>query len=241
MKTIKLIVEYDGTEFSGWQLQPERRTVQGEIESALESLTGEQIRVVGSGRTDAGVHALGQVVSFRSNRDLPVSAFRDGLNSYLPDDVRVLSAEIVSDSFDARRDAIRRTYRYIFSKRERVIGRNYSWYPGSRLDLRKLKRVSRNLLGEKDFSSFCKNDDDCTTRVFTIKWREMEEEIHFEISAVRFLHNMIRIILGTLLEVNRGRITPKRFKEIIDYRDRTMAGPTIPPHGLYLLRVEYNK
>ena len=242
MRTFKLTLEYDGTLFSGWQVQPNRRTVQNELETKLKELTKEDIRVTGSGRTDAGVHALGQVASFQTNGKLPVTAFAKGLNSILPDDIHILNAEEVHNSFDARRDAIKRTYQYTILKKQSVINRYYSWYPHMNLDLTAMNKASKFLLGNHDFSSFCKTDPDIKdymTLVYTAKWLESENHLLFEISAIRYFRHMIRVIIGTLIKVGNGTITPERFGEILSAGDRRFAGKTAPPHGLCLVRVEY--
>jgi tRNA pseudouridine38-40 synthase len=242
LKTIKLVLEYDGTPFSGWQVQLEQKTIQEEVETALEKITKEKIRIVGAGRTDAGVHALGQTASFNTEKDLPLSAYEKGLNSLLPREIRVLQAEEMYSGFDARRDAVSRTYRYVISKAERAIGHQYAWFPNFHFNIRPMKQASKYLKGEHSFRSFCKGNekgDDCISKVFHVHWEETNREIKFEITAIRFFHNMIRIIMGTLMEVGRGEMLPSQFKTILEGKDRTLAGPTVPPHGLFLVRVVY--
>ncbi len=242
MLNIKLTVEYDGSDFSGWQVQPDQRTVQGEIEKALRTLTHRKIRIIGAGRTDAGVHALGQAVNFKCQDNLPLSAFEKGLDGLLPEDIHIIAAEEAVKSFNARRDAVSRVYRYVLSRKPRAVGRQYAWYPGMKFLLEPMEYASKFLLGEHDFTSFCKSDgehENFVSRVLKIKWSVREEEIHFEITAVRFFHKMIRIIVGTLLEVGRGKISPENFREILAARDRTQAGPTVPPQGLFLVKVNY--
>jgi tRNA pseudouridine38-40 synthase len=243
LKTIKLTIEYDGSPFSGWQVQPKHRTVQEEIETALKKITKETIRITGSGRTDSGVHALGQVASFQIKKDMPISAYEKGLNTVLPKTIRILRAEAVHFNFDARRDAVSRTYRYILSKYERAIGYQYNWFPDFQFNINVMKKASVYLKGEHSFRSFCRDDgerSDCISHVFRIRWEEREQEIQFEITAVRFFHNMIRIIVGTLLEVGRGKMTLQQFRNLINQKDRTLAGPTVPPNGLFLVRVDYS-
>ena len=206
-------------------------------------LTEEKIKITAAGRTDAGVHALGQVVSFETNCSLPVSAFSKGLNRFLPEDVQVREAEEKKEKFNARKDAVSRTYQYVISTRPRVVGRRYSWYPESSFLLEPMVTASKYLKGEHNYASFCKQSSEGyfgnISTVYSVEWRTVEDMIIFEISAVRFLHNMIRIIIGTLLEVGRSKITPEEFKDILDACDRKLAGPTAPPQGLYLLSVEY--
>ncbi len=242
MQNIKLILEFDGTEFAGWQIQPEQRTVQDEIEKALLQLCGESIRITGAGRTDSGVHALGMVANFKTTKRLPMSAYEKGLNTLLPSDIQIHSAECVPDSFDARRSAIKRVYRYCISKTEKAVGRQYAWHPRGAYDLELMKEASNALVGAYDFDAFSKYSkdvDDYSSEVFDVTWHDLDDEIRFEISAIRFFHNMIRIIMGTLMEVGFGKITVEQFKDILISKDRSLTGPTIPPHGLFLLRVEY--
>lgn len=242
-RCIKLLIEYEGTEFAGWQIQPKMRTVQEEIEKGLYRLTGTKITVTAAGRTDAGVHALEQVVSFQTDSQLSMVAFYKGLNRYLPEDLRVNEAEEKSENFNARRDAVARTYRYIIATKQKIIGRRFCWYPQFNFLLDPIRKASKYLKGEHNYTSFCKknkeeNYDNIST-VHTIKWKIQEDDIIFEITAKRFFHNMVRIIVGTLLEVGRGRWTPQDFKNILEARNRKLAGPTAPPQGLFLVKVHY--
>lgn len=242
LRTYKLHLEYDGTDFAGWQIQPSARTVQNEIEKALESLTGKKIRIMGSGRTDAGVHALDQVISFPCDKDLPLQAFTSGLNALTPRDICFTRAEIAPSEFNARRSAKSRAYTYRFYKRRRAIGRHYGWCPGFTFDLNQLKELSRLLLGIHDWTSFSRSAPDIQNpkaEVFRAEWLESQEEILFQIEASRFFHHMVRIILGTLLEVGRGKMSPAQFESLFADLNRDNAGPTIPPQGLYLIRVNY--
>jgi len=241
-KCVKLTLSYDGTDFCGWQVQPKLRTVQGEIENALATLTREHIRITGSGRTDTGVHALGQVAHFKIQKDLPIQAFKEGLNQELSRDVQILDAEFVSENFHARRDAIQRTYRYVLATKSRVIGRQYAWFPKTSFCLEPMKEASKCLLGEHDFTSFSKANEDAkfpVSHVYDISWDTKDEEIHFTITAIRFFHNMIRIIIGTLMEVGRSKMTTDQFCDILNAKDRNLAGTTAPPHGLFLVEVTY--
>ena len=242
MRMIKLTLEYDGSNFSGWQIQPNCRTVQGEIEKALRSLVDDDVSLIGSGRTDAGVHALGQVASFRTQSEIPLSAFMGGLNGFLPEDVKVIQADEAGELFHARRDAVRRTYRYAICRKFRVLGRQYGWYPRVRFAINPMKKAAACLMGEHDFTSFCKANGEnksFVSRVLNVKWDISEDEIRFEITATHFFHNMIRIIIGTLLEVGQDKMSIEKFRQILEARDRSQAGPTAPPHGLVLVKVDY--
>ncbi len=242
MTNIRLDIEFDGTEFAGWQIQPNQRTVQEEIEKGLFKLTSETIRITGAGRTDSGVHALGMVANFKSDKTLPVKAYENGLNTLIPNDIYIKSARFVEDTFDARRCAIRRSYCYRIAKSPRAVGRQYAWYPRGPFELGKMKEASEYLVGEHDFDAFSKYSEDIKTYksiVYQVQWKATIDEIWFEISAVRFFHHMIRIITGTLFEVGQGRMSVFDFKKVLDSKDRSLAGPTIPPHGLFLTKVEY--
>lgn len=241
-QVLKLIVEYDGTDFYGWQIQPDLRTVQGELEQALCSLTQQKIRIVGSGRTDTGVHALGQVVSFLYDGHLKTDVFQKGLNAMLPCDIRVLKAERAQEGFHARKHAIRRTYRYIIAKTERAIGRQYAWYPSYRFDLAPMKKAAQFLLGEHHWDAFAKPRPDCrdlASTVYEVQWQNLEKDIFFIITASRFFHSMIRLIIGTLMDVGRGLKTPDQFRDILISKDLSQAGAKAPACGLSLLAVEY--
>ena len=242
MRNLKLTIEYDGTDFCGWQYQPDDRTVQGEIEAALRQLTGTPHRLLGAGRTDAGVHATGQVASFKTETDWTPQAFHKGLNATLPRDVRILDVQEMDLAFNPRYDATRRVYRYRLARRPLAVGRRYAWAPRLPFDLEPMKVAARGLVGEHDFRAFAKTGDKYgrfDSVVYDVRWFEDDPLIVFEIEAIRYFHNMIRIIMGTLMEVGRGRMAPEDFKHILDTGDRGRAGETAPPHGLCLHRVIY--
>ena len=244
MRTLKLLIEYDGTGFCGWQYQPEQRTVQGELEKAVLKLTREESRVHGSGRTDSGVHALGQTAHIRTNSLHSCDIFYKGLNRFLARDVRIIGVEEAADTFDSRRDALRRRYRYVISRRPRAVGRQYAWCPREEFSLSAMKEAASSLIGDHDFTSFCKQGDaqgSCRTIVYDITWNEEHGLIFFEIEAIRYLHNMIRIVIGTLLEVGRGKMSCSSFQRLLEERNRCLAGQTAPAHGLFLLGVDYQQ
>jgi tRNA pseudouridine38-40 synthase len=242
VRNIKLTLEYDGTDFCGWQYQPQQRSVQGELESALGRLTQQKVVVTAAGRTDAGVHALGQVANFHTTSALPMQVFLRGTNALLPYDVRVLDAEEVPDSFSARYSASSRTYRYVISENLRAIGRHYAWHQPAALDIGAMQEAAAALQGDHDFESFCQAGaglDHYRCLVHHAEWREAGDEFIFEICANRFVHNMVRIIVGTCVEVGRGALTPRAIADILSAQDRRSAGRTAPAHGLFLLRVVY--
>ncbi|MBN1350661.1 tRNA pseudouridine(38-40) synthase TruA [candidate division KSB1 bacterium] len=242
MRNIKLIVEYDGTRYCGWQIQPGEPTVQAELEKAVEKFLQQKLPVIGAGRTDSGVHALGQVASFRTDKAYPPEIIAKALNRFLPLDIRVLDVADVPLEFNPRFDAIKRRYRYHISLKRHAINRFYSWYCKYPLDLQKMKSASQMIIGEHDFTSFCKASPDVAHYrciVESITWSEMKDSICMEIVANRFLHNMVRIIVGTLVEVGRGSLTAQDVRDILEKRDRNRAGRTIPARGLFLVDVEY--
>jgi tRNA pseudouridine38-40 synthase len=241
-RCFKLVLEYDGSDFAGWQIQPNARTVQGELESALKNLTREEIRVTGAGRTDAGVHALGQVASFYSANRFEPGELRRALNANLPRDVRVREASNPGTPFDARRDARKRTYRYVISRTEPAVGRQYVYFPRRRFGVEPMILASECLVGLHRWDAFSRRDREeerYESEVHSIRWESEGDRVAFEITAVRFFHNMVRILVGTLLEVGWGRRNAEQFREILEKRDRTLAGPTAPPRGLFLVRVDY--
>jgi len=242
MRNIKLILEYDGTDFCGWQLQPKDRTVQGVLENSLKQLLQESSTTHASGRTDAGVHALGQVANFKTESKLSLESIQNGVNSYLPADVRVLSVEEVGEAFHSRYDAVKRTYRYIVEKRAKAVGRHYSWFCKYELDISKIRQASECLIGKHSFEAFAKLNEEerhYLCNVESVKWEENEENLSFTISANRFLHHMVRIILGTLIDVGRGKLFPGDVQDILTSMDRKRAGSVAPAHGLFFVRVDY--
>lgn len=242
MRNIRLTLEYDGTAFSGWQFQPGRRTVQGVLEEKLSALLKERVPVIGSGRTDAGVHALGQAANFKTGRDVPLKAFREGLNRLLPNDVAVLKASEASAGFHARFDAKRRLYRFQIITARSPVRERFAWYVKYGLDFGVLERTAGKILGRHDFTSFSSSQaevENYTVDVRKAKWRAKGDTLTFEIEADRFLHNMVRILVGTMVDMARGKMDPGSFTDILKAKDRKRAGRTAPPQGLFLVRVAY--
>ena len=241
-RNIKLIIEYDGSQFSGWQWQPNVRTVQGELQSSLKKILQQNIKLIGSGRTDVGVHALGQVANFHTGKALDIENIVNGVNSTTGWDVQILHAEEVDSSFHSRYDAKLRYYRYVISKQRKAIGRQYAWVFEQKLDIEAIHKGSTYFLGEHDFKSFCQTQTDATnfiSNVYSLEWQENDQKIVMEICANRFLHNMVRVIVGTLIEVGRNKIDPENIQKILLAQDRFAAGMTAPAQGLFLVRIEY--
>jgi len=244
LKNIKIILEYDGTGFSGWQFQPRQRTLQGTLEDAIKATTGEELRVTASGRTDAGVHAYGQAVNFKTESNLDERAWLGALNHYLPRQMRVQGVEEVGPDFSARFDAKGKQYDYIIINRAvpSPIHRKYAWHVGIPLDFEAMEAAARELVGEHDFTSLRATDCDSNTPIRELRSLEVirdGDRIRLSLKAGGFLRHMVRNIAGTLVEVGRGRFSPEDMKTILEARDRTKAGPTAPPQGLYLVKVEY--
>ncbi len=242
MRNIKLTIEYDGTDFCGWQIQVDDRTVQAEVERSLSMLTDSKVRLAAAGRTDSGVHALAQVASFKTESNLPLDVFVRGGNSRLPRDVRIVSAEEAPAGFSARYSAKSRLYRYVVAKKQKAIGRQYAWYYWNPLDVRKMNDACAAILGVRDFQSFCQAKADVDHYLCDVRyafWRETKDDLVFEIRANRFLHNMVRILVGTMVEIGDNTLRSSSMPRILAAKDRSAAGATAPAHGLFLLDVEY--
>ena len=242
MAVYRLILTYDGSEFHGWQRQPGMRTVQGEIERALAIVCREPVPVQGAGRTDAGVHALGQCASFAASDEIPMNRLLGSLRSLLPEDVRPLELHRAPDDFNARFSASARFYLYRLGLTPCPPMRGIRWEPPFRLDIGAMSAALPALRAGEDFTSFCTAEaaakgSRCAIRTLVLE--QEGDELRLRIGADRFLHNMVRVVVGTLVEVGRGRWRPERVGEILAGRDRGLAGPTAPPQGLFLERVEY--
>jgi len=242
---VKLVLEYDGTRYVGWQVQPNGPSVQAEVERALHTLRKAPVRVTGAGRTDAGVHALGQVASFPEERPLPLGAYLKGMNALLPEDVAVRAASLEPDGFDARRDALGKRYRYRIQNLETraPLGRGTAWQIFRRLDVEAMRAAARPLVGRHDFAAFRAADCESHHAVRDLSRLEVLGESRGEIQVVAqataFVKHMVRNLVGTLVEVGLGGERPEWVAEVLASRDRARAGPTAPPHGLCLEEVFY--
>ena len=244
MKRIGLIVAYDGTNYCGWQVQPNGITIQGELNRCLSELLGEEIETIGASRTDAGVHAMGNVAVFDTNTRIPGEKISYALNQRLPEDVRIqLSEEMPLDFHPRYCDSVK-TYEYrILNRRFPVpTERLYSYFYHYKLDVEKMRAATSYLIGRHDFASFCGSGAQVKSTVRTIRSIEIEryeDMITIRISGEGFLYNMVRIIAGTLIEIGNGQYPPERMKKILDARDREYAGPTAPARGLTLLGIQF--
>jgi len=241
----RMVVEYDGTEYCGWQVQPDQPSVQGALEQALATILGETVRIEAAGRTDAGVHAHGQVVAFSTGRERDLFALQRGLNALCAPGITVRVIAPADDSFDPRRDARRRTYQYAIDNRPwpSPFRRRYAWHVPKPLDVDSMRAAAALLVGEHDFRSFQAADCDADSpvrQVFRSEIADRDRELVYTIAATAFLRHMVRNVVGTLVEVGRGERTVKQFGDLLAARDRRLAGATAPPHGLSLVRVEYD-
>ena len=245
MKNIKLTIEYDGKDFNGWQKQPDKLNIQGTIEQAIERITGEKVDLNASGRTDAGVHAIGQVANFKTNYELPIEKWPLALNANIKKSIVIKSAEEVEERFHSRLSCKRKTYRYVInnSKYGTAIYRYLETHIPQKLDIEKMQQAVKHFEGEHDFKAFKASGTSSKSSVRTIYKAEVlqmpDERIYIELTGSGFLYNMVRIISGTLVDVGLGKIEPDAIPSIIDSKQREMAGKTLPPNGLYLLNVEY--
>lgn len=247
MRNVKCVVEYDGTRYAGFQKQPDQPTIQGELEKALSTLLGTKVEVTGAGRTDAGVHAWAQVVNFDALSDMICFKMRWSANGILPNDIVIKTCEDVDRGFDARRDAKARVYKYFILNRlyPSAFFAPYSHFLARKLNVTAMREAAQCLAGTHDFSAYCATDGS-NGNVRTIKSIDIfheddiaEDMISIYVEGESFLHNMVRIIAGTLLEVGLGNMEPERVDLVLQSLDRTQAGPTAPASGLVLVEVKY--
>ena len=244
MRRIKLIVAYDGTEYSGWQIQPEAPTIEMYLDKAIHGLTGENVHVTGASRTDAGVHAYGNVAVFDTESTIPGDRFTFALNRFLPDSIVIQDSWEVAGDFHPRHCNTRKTYEY------RILNtavpfpqkRNFTWHVAGSIDIKKMREAAAYIVGEHDFKSFCcvKTQAESTVRtIYSLEILQEGNEIIIRIKGNGFLYNMVRIITGTLIQVGKGRFEPEYVKQMLEAKDRTVAGQTAPPQGLTLVGIEY--
>jgi tRNA pseudouridine38-40 synthase len=249
MRYLKLTVGYDGTAYVGWQVQPNGDSIQANLESAWLGITGETIRITASGRTDAGVHALGQVCSLATESELPEATLVRGLNAKLPDDIVIYKVEPAPADFHAIRDAVSKCYRYQIQHGSipDPFQRHYVWHMWPKLNVDAMQRAAATLVGKHDFASFQAQGAATKTTVRTIGQLEIKpieqgifQFLHIEIEADGFLYNMVRNIVGTLIDIGADRKPVGWMQEVLDQRDRNQAGQTAPPHALFLVNVNYD-
>jgi len=245
MRNIKIIIEYEGTNYFGWQKQPKGPTIQETIENALENITGEKIFLSGSGRTDSGVHARGQVASFNTESKIKAAKLQMGLNSSLPRDITIIDAQDVDKDFHAQFSAKSKLYTYNILNRTHpsALLRKRSWYVPQQLDIDQMKKAAEFLVGEHDFKAFAQSGAEVKTTIRTVLSVGIEQAnkdiLEFNIEATGFLKRMVRLAVGTLVQVGKGRITPLDFSEILDSGEKTKFVYAAPAHGLYLEEVRY--
>lgn len=243
MRNIKITIQYNGKNYCGWQKQNNSPGIQGTIEKAIFDITREEVKITGSGRTDAGVHALGQVANFKINSQIPVDRIPNALNAKLPKDISIVKAEEVDEDFHSRYSAKKKTYRYqIYNSLYRSpIYADISYPVKYDLDIDKMKKEAKSLIGTYDFKGFMSSGSsviDTVRTIYNIEVSKSEDLIIIEIEGNGFLYNMVRIIAGTLVDIGRGRIT-ENMSTIIKSKSRSMAGHTAPAHGLFLKKVDY--
>lgn len=241
-RTLRLLIEYQGTDFAGWQIQAQGRTVQGELARCLQTLLREPVVPVGAGRTDAGTHALGQVAHLHTHSELPAERLHRGLNGLLPPDIAVHAVEEAPADFHARYSARGKRYRYRLRTAKSALDRQLVWSLYQHLDLEPMARAAAYLAGTHQFAACCNQDplpDHFLCHIAECGWTGDGTELAFEIEGNRFLRHMVRILVGTMVEIGRGRRPPEDMARLLESTDRTQAGPTAPAQGLCLLRVNY--
>lgn len=246
MRNIKLTIEYDGKDFNGWQKQPNKLNIQGEIERAIECITGEKVELIASGRTDAGVHSLGQIANFKTEGKLPIEKFAVAINSQVKNSIRIIKAEEVEENFHSRYNCKQKTYRYIINNSSygSAVYRNLEYHMPIKLNIEKMKKAIKYFEGEHDFKAFKSSGTSSKSSVriiYKAELKQLEDRIIIELTGNGFLYNMVRIIAGTLVDVGLNKIDPDSIPTIIENGDRTKAGKTLPPQGLYLVKVDYTK
>lgn len=243
MRNIKITMQYDGSKYCGWQKQPDSLGIQGTIEQAIYEITKENVKIIGSGRTDAGVHALGQVANFKINSLIPVQKIPNALNAKLPKDISIVKSEEVDEEFHSRYNAKGKRYRYLIynSEYRSPLYKNISYHVKYDIDFEKMCEEAKELIGTHDFYGFMSSGSsvkDTVRTIYDVSLKKQEDLIIFEVEGNGFLYNMVRIIVGTLVDIGRGRIK-EGMCEVINAKSRTKCGHTAPAHGLFLKKVDY--
>jgi tRNA pseudouridine38-40 synthase len=242
MFNYKITIQYDGTQYAGWQIQENATTIQEVISNSIKQILQEEINLIGAGRTDAGVHALGQVANFDVSRELDLFKFKYSLNSVLPDDISIMTIESVDEKFHARFSAKKRSYIYLISNQKSPFFEHYSYTLFSDFNQDKLNELSSALIGTQDFTSFCKINTEVQNKiceVYEARWRRQKNLFIFCIEANRFLYGMVRAIVGSLLKAYSSEEGMNYLKNIFIQKDRSAAADAVPPKGLFLYKVKY--
>jgi len=242
MFNYKLTLQYDGTKYAGWQIQENALSIQEVIKSSIQQIIQEDVNLIGAGRTDAGVHALGQVANFTPNKELDLHRFKYSLNSVLPDDISINSIEPTGENFHARFSAKKRSYIYLISNQKSPFYNRYSYDYYSELNSEKLNNISSVLIGSKDFTSFSKNNPEVQNKnceVFEARWRKQKNLFIFYIEANRFLYGMVRAIVGTLLKAHSSENPIDYMEKIFEKKSRDAAADAVPAKGLFLYKIRY--
>jgi len=244
MRNLKLTIEYDGTNFNGWQIQKDKRTVQEEIQFALSKILKEEVIIVGSGRTDAGVHALGQIANFKTEKTIKPQELLFAINTLLPVDIVVTNVEEEDKEFNARNSAKKKHYRYVVNngKFQSALNAYREYHFKYFLDVDAMQMAANDIIGEHNFKAFCASGSavkDYTRTIYLLKINRLGDRVIIDIVGNGFLYNMVRIIVGTLLDIGSGKLDICVMKNMLDTGDRTLGGRTVGPEGLYLVDVEY--
>ncbi len=244
MNNFKLTIQYDGTDFSGWQIQKNAPSVQAEIQNKISMIVNEEIKLTGSGRTDAGVHALGQVANFKTEKELELRKFTHSLNSVLPEAIAISNVEKVNEDFHPRFDAVRRSYLYFFINKKSPFYFKYSVYAPYLFEfsVEKLNEISQMILGERDFTSFSikkSETENKVCKIYSARWRKEKDFLIFYVEANRFLHGMVRALTGTITNIANKNEPPENILKILKAKNREAAFESFPAKGLFLYKVKY--
>jgi len=244
MFNYKIKIAYDGTNYSGWQIQQNSISVQEKIKNGIELITGEEINLLGSGRTDSGVHAIGQIANFLLSKEIDKGKFLHSLNSVIPNDISIVEIEDANEKFNSRFDAVSRSYIYIITTNKNPFYYKYSWQINrfENFDLNKINLLSKIFIGKKDFTSFCRKNSDVENKICDLKefrWKKFGDKIYIYVEANRFLHGMVRTLIGTVFLAAKNNYDEELIKKIIENKDRETAGEAVPAKGLFLYKVRY--